>query len=318
MMAKYAALAMIWLFVAAPVLADPAQEWAACSVTDVPGAPRVDTPQAVKRVVAACTARLGAKDESADRRGVAYANRANAYLMLRNYDAALADAGQSIALLPKLFIGFMVRGAVYLVQHKPDRALAEFDQVVLLRPDDATAYNNRGFAYFRLGRKDRAVQDFSQSLKLAPRDASTLNNRANAYADLNQRDHALADFDAVTALKPGYAEGWNQACWRRAVWGMQMATALEYCNKAVALAPKNASIVDSRCLVHFLMRDYAAAIRDCDAALALRPTEWTSRYVRGVARLRTGDRAAGEADIAAARAADAKLVETYAGYGVKP
>jgi tetratricopeptide (TPR) repeat protein len=316
----HAALAavLLWFFAFGPALADTGQEWTACSVLDVPGAPPMNTPEAANRVVAACTARIGARDESADRRGIAYTNRANAYLMLRNYDAAIADADQSIALLPKLYIGFLTRGTAYLAQHKLESAVAEFDHVIMLKPDAATAFNNRGFTYFRLGQKERAIQDFNQAIKLSPRNISALDNRGNVYADLKQRDRALADFDATVALEPRAEGAWNDACWYRGIWGMQLTVALEACNKAVALAPKSATYLDSRGLVHFRMGDYAAAIRDCDAALAINSTLAPTRYVRGVARLRTGDKAGGEADIASARAADAKIGDTYAGYGVKP
>ena len=40
--------------------------------------------------------------------------------------------------------------------------------------------------------------------------------------------------------------------------------------------------------------------------------------MRGLAKLKSGDRAGGNADIAAAAALDPKIAAIYAGYGVKP
>ena len=54
------------------------------------------------------------------------------------------------------------------------------------------------------------------------------------------------------------------------------------------------------------------------AALAKNPNLPGSLYVRGLARLKSGDTAGGSADIAAAKQMDAKIADTYAGYGVTP
>ena len=60
------------------------------------------------------------------------------------------------------------------------------------------------------------------------------------------------------------------------------------------------------------------AIVDANSALAANPNLPTTLYVRGLAKLKSGDTAGGNADVAAAKAIDAKIVETYAGYGVSP
>jgi hypothetical protein len=44
----------------------------------------------------------------------------------------------------------------------------------------------------------------------------------------------------------------------------------------------------------------------------------SSLYVRGLANLKSGNATEGNADIAAAKSIDAKIADTYAGYGVAP
>ena len=66
------------------------------------------------------------------------------------------------------------------------------------------------------------------------------------------------------------------------------------------------------------MGNYAAAIADDSAALAIDAKSASSLYVRGLARHKSGDAAGGDADIAAAKAIDPKIADTYAGYGVTP
>jgi tetratricopeptide (TPR) repeat protein len=60
------------------------------------------------------------------------------------------------------------------------------------------------------------------------------------------------------------------------------------------------------------------AIADYDATLKIDSRKAYSLYGRGIAKLRKGDTAAGQADIAAAKAAQANIAEEFAKYGVKP
>lgn len=59
------------------------------------------------------------------------------------------------------------------------------------------------------------------------------------------------------------------------------------------------------------------ALADCDAALAQDAQDADSLYGRGLAKLKTGDTADGNADIAAAKNIDGGIAETFARYGVK-
>ena len=79
-----------------------------------------------------------------------------------------------------------------------------------------------------------------------------------------------------------------------------------------------ANPLDSRGLVHLRRGEYAAAISDYDAALAINPKIAWSLYGRGVAELKTGDKAKGDADLAAAAALAPKLAERAAKLGVSP
>jgi len=58
------------------------------------------------------------------------------------------------------------------------------------------------------------------------------------------------------------------------------------------------------------------AIADYGAAVAKNPKDADSLYGRGMAKLKSGDRAGGEADIAAAKAIKPDIAEVYRGYGV--
>ena len=69
------------------------------------------------------------------------------------------------------------------------------------------------------------------------------------------------------------------------------------------MVPGNANALDSRAFAYFRNQQYAEAIADANAALAISPRQATSLYVRGLAEMKSGNQTAGAADIAAAMGA---------------
>jgi tetratricopeptide (TPR) repeat protein len=60
------------------------------------------------------------------------------------------------------------RGIAYANNGEYDRAIADFTQAIALKPDFALAYSNRGNAYANKGEYDRAIADYTQAIKLNP------------------------------------------------------------------------------------------------------------------------------------------------------
>jgi tetratricopeptide (TPR) repeat protein len=58
------------------------------------------------------------------------------------------------------------------------------------------------------------------------------------------------------------------------------------------------------------------AIADYAAAIATNPKDADSLYGRGMAKLKSGDKSGGEADIAAAKAIQPDIADVYADYGI--
>jgi len=65
------------------------------------------------------------------------------------------------------------------------------------------------------------------------------------------------------------------------------------------------------------MGQWDSAIDDYNEALQFNPNLASSLYGRGLAKLKKGDTTGGNADIAAAKAIEAKIVGDFARYGVQ-
>lgn len=146
--------------------------------------------------------------------------------------------------------------------------------------------------------------------------ANAFYNRGRAYSRKGQFDRAIQDYDQAIKLKPDHASAFNNRCWERAIEGQQLEAALADCNEALRLRPNDANILGSRGLTYLKLKLNSASISDYDAALKITPDDATSLFGRGVARHRTGDKAGGDADIAAAKKKQNNIADDFAKWGV--
>lgn len=80
----------------------------------------------------------------------------------------------------------------------------------------------------------------------------------------------------------------------------------------------NPGVLDSRGLVYLRLGNFEAAIHDYDDALHADPSMPTSLYGRGLAKLRSGETAQGQADLAAAKKLDSGIAKLFADMGLAP
>jgi tetratricopeptide (TPR) repeat protein len=182
--------------------------------------------------------------------------------------------------------------------------------------DKANVYYNLGLLHHFDNRPDLAVESYTQAIGWMRNFADAYAARGDAYQALGQLDKANADFAQLAQLPKDSQSALNGRCWIRALRGQPLDLALADCNEALKQVPDDWMAFDSRCLVHYRMGNYAAAMSDCSEVVKHRPKESGSLYIRGLAKLRSGDAEGGDADVAAAKDADDKVVAAYAVYGV--
>ncbi len=131
---------------------------------------------------------------------------------------------------------------------------------------------------------------------------------------IGQNDAALQDYNASLKLVPT-SEVYNSRCYLFAITS-RLQDALKDCNEALRLNPSNQYAYDSRGFAYLKLGMFDASIADYSAALRIEPNRPYSLAGRGFARRHKGD-AGGDADLSAARAQVPGIVEEFARYGVK-
>ena len=150
-------------------------------------------------------------------------------------------------------------------------------------PNAATAYYNRGYSWFSKGVYDKAIADYSEAIRINPRLAVAYNNR----------------------------------CLTRGVVGKELVEALSDCDQALKLLPNNMDAHDTRGFIYLKLGDFPISITEYNASLQVEPNRPRSLYGRGLAKLKSGDKTGGEADMAAATKLAPKVAEDFTRFGIK-
>ncbi|HLY51649.1 MAG TPA: tetratricopeptide repeat protein, partial [Steroidobacteraceae bacterium] len=239
-----------------------------------PGTLRPSAPGEADEPGAPPPASQAAQAEQLDAAG--YARRGSASASRRDYERALADLSRAIELAPTESGYFYERGMAYWSSGHADKALDDFGQAIKLQPTNVPALIARAQLRARRGDPAEAISpDLDAADHAAPKGAAVRLELGNLYESIRNYPVAIAQFDgwisAHHADDVQMARARNERCRARALTGHGLDEALEDCNFAVHRGPKTASFHDSRGLVYLRLGQYAKAIADYDAALALNP-----------------------------------------------
>lgn len=199
-----------------------------------------------------------------------------------------------------------------------DLALAEVDNALRLLPRYQRALLAKANILLGQEKWPDAVKVADVALQDHPDDPGLLAARYTAHAQFGNTVAARADLDRMIELFPDQAGLWNERCYGRAAAGTELAAALVDCNRALAIAPDSPAYLDSRGLVYFRLGRLAEAEADFDAALARAPTLAAALFSRGLVRQARGNDAGARQDFAAARTSEPQIDTIFARYGLRP
>jgi tetratricopeptide (TPR) repeat protein len=256
------------------------------------------------QIIQGCTAMIQSRAYDGKVLAQIFELRGDAYLYAkgshRELDPAIADYTEAIRLNPQDAFAFYARGDAYKVKAynssgsaaKQFTALSikDFSENIRLSPKPTPLhYINRSNAYRLNGDYELAMGDLNEALRLDPLDKNAaLVNRCQLYAILNRWPEAPADCNESLARK----------------------------DNADQSPDRGPDSLNARGFVFLKMAKYKESARDYDAVLQYPKLSVYRRpnalYGRGMARLRSGDVANGNADIAAAKQADPHVAEEFA------
>jgi Zn-dependent membrane protease YugP/Tfp pilus assembly protein PilF len=130
---------------------------------------------------------------------VSYANRASAWIQLKEWDHALADLDTAIARGDGNPDNYRTRGNIWLEKRDYPRAVADFSAALERAPTSADAFRDRGLAFLFSGNLDQALADLDEAIRLDATDAVAFNNRGVTW--MRRGDSARATEDLLEAIR---------------------------------------------------------------------------------------------------------------------
>jgi tetratricopeptide (TPR) repeat protein len=109
------------------------------------------------------------------------------------------------------------RAEAYLLKKDYDKAIADYDKAISLAPGSAYVFrNNRSRAYVGKKEFDRAIRDSSETVGAAPNYAYGYGVRGLAFAAKKEYADAVKDFGNAIRLSPNFPHARRRLAWLRA------------------------------------------------------------------------------------------------------
>jgi len=241
--------------------------------------------------------------------GEALSARGASYYQLGRWDRSLADYRALKISLPSSDVGLFGELRALTRLDRTDEARTIIRAKLETAPGNGVALQALAMIARGDGQFDAVLQALDVAIAAAPDDFYLLSQRGEARARAGDPEGARADFTVLRQIANGDPVLLNSVCWNQAITGLDLEQALADCD--IAVASGESGIIDSRAMVLLQMERYAEAKADYELALAASPSQSTSIYGLGMARLALGD-AGGHEDLARARLLNSDVAEDYA------
>ncbi|WP_158882514.1 aspartyl protease family protein, partial [Rhodanobacter sp. L36] len=233
-----------------------------------------------------------------------YALRGAAHVSRGEPEAAIADLNEAIRLAPEQATYYLARARAYLAERQPGAALADLDKAVGLEPKNVDALLMRAHVRFEHGNGAGALSDANAANPLAPMGSPDSRTVAGLYVALEQPATALPLLDGWIQMHPydvHLGNVLNERCWARSLSNQSLDDALSDCRKAIKRDGENPQYLDSLGMVQLRLGHYPESIAAYEKAAKDTHSAWTL-YGLGLAKIRIGQKEAGNAELVAARA----------------
>ena len=137
---------------------------------------------------------------------MAFYNRGNEYLRLKNAGLAISDYSAAIKLYPSYHEAYYNRGLVYYLTGDNHSAIEDFSRTIEIKSDFVDAFINRGAAYRNIGLYELALNDLDKAISLRPSELAYLSRGVLYYSNLMQPEKACSDWNLAAQMGSAQAK----------------------------------------------------------------------------------------------------------------
>lgn len=243
--------------------------------------------------------------------------RADLRTHLGDLKGARADLDAAIALKPTLEL-YLARAELAQALGDLKAATADAEAAQGLDPAAGNVINILTDIKSEVGDLDGALAIIDERIAQGGETRSDFRTlKASLLADFGDAAAAVQIMDEEVTANPGKSQLYNSRCYIKATRNLMLESALEDCNKALAMNNSPAATYDSRAMVYFRQGKLDLALADLNTALDLVPGLDDSRFMRAIVLAKLGRAAEAGRDLAIARRVNPHIDAQFGRYGVK-
>jgi tetratricopeptide (TPR) repeat protein len=201
----------------------------------------------------------------------AYTERGKVKSVLKDHVGAERDRQQACIIIERLDVAIEAYQTGMAKYNNDDYvgAIAALDKAIAHGINLGEVYHLRGLARKLTAEFVGAIQDFTKAVEIDPRHTAAYYQRGLIkFHVLNDNHGAIEDFDKAISIDPSHVDAYR----RRAELKNEAEAVLDL-GKAIALAPRDASLYFARGLKKYDMEDYDGTIQDLNTFIRLAPTD---------------------------------------------
>jgi tetratricopeptide (TPR) repeat protein len=157
---------------------------------------------------------------------------------------------------------YLERGQVFAERKDYQRAVAEYDQAIALDPACLDAYLKRGDANMNLWNYDLAIADYNRVIERAGPHTDAYLKRGGVYQANGQLQQAWDDYVTALRIDPEFVAAYS-ACASLLIAVGDYQAAVEMFTLAISIAPQNPGLLTGRALANMNLGDTDAVLADC-------------------------------------------------------
>lgn len=210
-----------------------------------------------------------------------YANRAEGYSELNQYDLALKDWNTFFSYGKQQAGHYNDRGLVKDNLNDFSGALNDYTKAIEMDPRNPAFFSNRASCKVELNDNIGAISDYTKAIELDPTALLSYMQRANAKDELKDYIGSISDYSKAIELKPDNTEAYYLRGYAK-FHLKQFHEALIDFNKAIDLGGDGKTAYRFRAELKLELHDYKGCIEDCDKIILSKPTSApNSLFLRG-------------------------------------
>ncbi len=201
---------------------------------------------------------------------------------------AIADYSVAQKLNQDFVDTYLNRGKLYIKTAQYDLALADFNKAISLDGKNGEIYYQRGLLQNKSNKTTEAINDFNKAAALTPTLAGPHFELGKIYATQNKHDQAVAELGKAIALKQTGEEVYKIRAASLTALSRDAEAIKDYSTLIDIMKTKDIDVIRLRGDLFVKQKNWAAAVKDYNKALALKKDDVPTLLARGKANYMQG------------------------------